>query len=90
MRLRPLLAPIQVQSFTRVEWEQMMATKHVTALEALRDGKALHGQRLFARRRWQFRRWEGLGLRRTECSWVIPPALLPRENGVAVRNSTGE
>jgi predicted nucleotidyltransferase len=90
MRLRPLLAPIQVHSFTRGEWDQMMATKRVTALEALRDGRALHGQRLFARWRRQFRRWEGLGLRRTECSWVVPPALLPNENGVAVRNSTGE
>jgi predicted nucleotidyltransferase len=44
MRLRPRLAPIQVQTFTCAEWESMMADKHVTVLEALRDGKALHGR----------------------------------------------
>lgn len=73
MRLRPQLAPVQVQTFTRAEWEMMMADKHVTVLEALRDGKALHGQRLFTQWRQQFRHWQDLGLRRTNCSWVIPP-----------------
>jgi predicted nucleotidyltransferase len=73
MRLRPWLAPIQVQSYTRPEWDEMMAGKHVTVLEALQDGRALHGQRLFARWRRQFRRWQSQGLRRTDCTWVIPP-----------------
>lgn len=75
MQLRPRLAPIQVQTYMRSEWEEMIAAKHVTVLEALRDGKALHGQALFARWHEQFQRWLALGLRRTECTWVIPPAL---------------
>lgn len=75
MRLRPLLAPIQVQTFTRAEWDRMLTDKHVTVLEALRDGKALHGQELFAQWRRQFQYWLDLGLRRTDCTWVIPPAL---------------
>jgi predicted nucleotidyltransferase len=75
MRLRPRLAPIQVQTFTRAEWESMMADKHVTVLEALRDGKALHGREIFGQWRRQFQRWQDLGLRRTDCTWVIPPAL---------------
>jgi hypothetical protein len=75
MRLRPRLTPIQVQTYTRAEWEQMLVDKHVTVLEALRDGRVLHGQELFARWRRQFQRWQDMGLRRTECTWVIPPAL---------------
>jgi predicted nucleotidyltransferase len=75
MRLRPLLAPIQVQTFTRAEWEDMLADKHVTVLEAMQDGEALYGQPLFARWRRQFRHWQALGLRRSTCTWVIPPAL---------------
>ena len=75
MRLRPQLAPIQVQTFARADWERMMADKHVTVLEALKDGKALHGQGLFAQWRRQFQHWQDLGLRRTACTWVIPPAL---------------
>ncbi len=75
MRLRSLLAPIQVQAFTHAEWERMMARKHLTVLEALSDGKPLHGGPLFARWRRQFQRWQEQGLRRTECSWVAPPAL---------------
>ncbi|RIK35208.1 MAG: hypothetical protein DCC55_31025 [Chloroflexi bacterium] len=73
MRLRPLLAPIQVQSFTRAEWERMMARKHLTVLEALSDGRPLHGRPLFARWRRQFQHWREQGLRRTGCSWVVPP-----------------
>ena len=53
----------------------MLADKHVTVLKALRDGKALYGERLFARWHRHFRRWQAQGLRRTACSWVIPPAL---------------
>ena len=75
MRMRPHLAPIQIQTYTRAEWEKMMADKHVTVLEALRDGKALHGQELFVQWRQQFQRWQDLGLRRTDCTWVIPPVL---------------
>ncbi len=75
IRLRPRLAPIQVQTFTWGEWERMIADKHVTVLEALRDGKALHGHGLFAQWRQQFQGWLHLGLRRTDCTWVIPPAL---------------
>jgi predicted nucleotidyltransferase len=80
MRLRPLLAPIQVQSFTREEWEQMMTQKHLTVLEALSDGKPLYGQPLFARWYRHFQRWQDQGLHRTDCSWVIPPVLRKGES----------
>jgi hypothetical protein len=75
MRLRPRFAPLQVQSFTRGEWDEMLAEKHVTALDALQDGIPLHGEELFARWRRTFERWQALGLRRTDCAWIIPPAL---------------
>lgn len=75
MQLRPRLAPIQVQTFTRAEWEAMITVQHVTVLEALRDGKPLHGQALFAQWLQQFQLWLDLGLHRTNCTWVIPPAL---------------
>lgn len=75
IRLRPRFAPLQVQTFTRPEWEHMLAEKHVTVLEALRDGIPLHGEALFARWRQAFETWLSLGLRRTRCTWVIPPAL---------------
>ncbi len=70
MRLRPPLAPIELQSFTRVEWEAMIKGKHVTVLEALKDGKALYGATLFSEWRQQFQRWIDRGLRRTDCTWV--------------------
>ena len=72
IRLRPRFAPLQVQSFTRAEWEQMMAEKHVTVLEALKDGIPLHGRTLFKRWHQAFEDWSKLGLRRTDCAWIIP------------------
>jgi|GEM_PF-754094 len=75
MRLRPRFAPIQVQSFSRAEWERMVTVRHVTILEALNDGVALYGQRLFGRWRRQFERWQQLGLRRERCAWILPSDL---------------
>lgn len=72
MRLRPRLAPIQVQSFTLDEWKLMMDEKHLTVLEALSDGKALHGVDLFRQCQEQFKNWQHRGLRRTDCAWTIP------------------
>jgi predicted nucleotidyltransferase len=72
MQLRPRLAPIQVQSFTLDEWQTMMDNKHVTVLEALKDGKALHGEDLFVQWRNRFLRWQKQGLRRTDCTWSLP------------------
>ena len=81
MRLRPRFAPLQVQTFTRREWEEMLAAKHVTSLEALQDGIPLHGQTLFRRWRRDFERWLNLGLRRKDCVWVVP-ALIHTENPI--------
>lgn len=75
MRLRPRFAPIQVQAFTRPEWERMLANRHVTALEALNDGIPLRGQALFNRWHAQFEGWRKLGLRRENCVWKIPHVL---------------
>lgn len=72
MRLRPRLAPIQVQSFTLDEWKVMMDEKHLTVLEALSDGKVLHGVDLFRQWREQFKNWQHRGLRRTDRAWTIP------------------
>ncbi|MCB0073455.1 MAG: nucleotidyltransferase domain-containing protein [Caldilineaceae bacterium] len=71
MRLRPALAPIQVHAYSRDEWEAMMMQKHLIVLEALNDGKVLHGERLFAQWRQRFREWKEEGLRRTDCSWIV-------------------
>jgi hypothetical protein len=81
IRMRPRSAPLQVQTFTRAEWNRMMAEKHVTVLEALKDGIPLQGQELFARWRGMFEDWLGLGLRRTDCTWVVP-AILPDAGSV--------
>jgi predicted nucleotidyltransferase len=75
IRLRPRFAPLQIQAYTRVEWDHMLATQHVTVLEALNDGIPLHGHELFAQWRRHFEHWLALGLRRTASMWVIPPAL---------------
>jgi len=76
MRLRPRFAPLQVQTFTRAEWDCMITEKHVTVLEALKDGIPLHGEELFARWRAMFEDWLSLGLHRTKSSWVLPATLL--------------
>lgn len=73
MELRPRFAPIQVQSFTRDEWNQMRSERHVTVLESLHDGIPLHGQALFKQWRRQFKRWQQHGLRRDTCAWILPP-----------------
>ncbi|MCB9158628.1 MAG: hypothetical protein H6644_02025 [Caldilineaceae bacterium] len=42
-------------AYSRDEWEAMMMQKHLIVLEALNDGKVLHGERLFAQWRQRFR-----------------------------------
>ncbi|MCB0157502.1 MAG: nucleotidyltransferase domain-containing protein [Caldilineaceae bacterium] len=76
MRLRPVLAPIQVHAYSRDEWESMMAQQHLTVLEALHDGQALYGESLFKQWRRRFHEWEEQGLQRTGCSWVVPNTTL--------------
>lgn len=78
IRLRPRFAPIQVQSFTRAEWDHMLAAKHVTVLEALQDGRPLHGRRLFRLWRREFERWLALGLQRMDSTWKVPKTLQPQ------------
>lgn len=78
IRLRPRFAPIQVQSFTRAEWDRMLTAKHVTVLEALQDGRPLHGRRLFRQWRREFERWLVLGLQRMDSSWKVPETLQPQ------------
>jgi predicted nucleotidyltransferase len=73
IRLRPVLAPLQVQTFTCAEWEAMLSEKHVTTLEALQDGIPLYGKTLFAGWRRQFRSWLKMGMRRVEGAWIISP-----------------
>ena len=73
MTLRPRFAPIQVQSFTCAEWNQMRSERHVTVLESLNDGIPLHGQALFKQWRRQFKRWQQHGLRRDTSAWILPP-----------------
>ena len=60
----------------------MMADKHVTVLEALHDGIPLYGQDLFAGWRREFERWMALGLRRTNCTWSLPPVLRSKETAL--------
>jgi len=74
MALRPRFAPIQVQSFTRTEWNQMRSERHLTALESLNDGILLHGKALFKGWRRQFKRWQQQGLHRDVSAWILPVA----------------
>jgi hypothetical protein len=75
LQMRPRFAPLQVHDYSRSEWDQMMATKHVTALEALNDGIALYGHDMFLRWRREFERWLTLGLRRANSVWKLPVEL---------------
>lgn len=77
MHLRSRFAPLQVHAYSRAEWDEMMAAKHVTALEALNDGIPLYGEALFAKWRGRFEGWLALGLQRSDFFWRIPSALQP-------------
>jgi len=70
--LRDGKAPIEVVGYTLAEWEQMMANRHLTALEALQWGIPLRGQALFARWHSQLLEWKTEGLQRGATSWAIP------------------
>lgn len=71
-RLRDGTAPLEVVGYTRQEWEQMLNHWHLTPLEAIYWGIALHGQQLFSQWQNQLRSWQKRGLRREAHSWVIP------------------
>ncbi len=68
-------APIEPLAYTVEEFVQMLEAKHLTALEALSFGLPLYGDKLFQEWAGIVADWRARGLRRTTCSWVIPPYL---------------
>lgn len=76
-RLRDGTAPLEVIGYTRLEWEQMLNTWHLTPLEAIYWGIPLHGQQLFRQWKILLASWQKEGLRRETHSWVIPATLQP-------------
>jgi UTP:GlnB (protein PII) uridylyltransferase len=66
-------APIEPLAYTVEEFIQMLEAKHLTALEALSFGLPLYGAELFQRWAGIVAAWRARGLKRTTCSWVIPP-----------------
>ncbi len=73
LRLNDSGAPIEPLAYTVEEFIQMLEAKHLTALEALSFGLPLYGEELFQRWAGIVADWRARGLRRTTCSWVIPP-----------------
>lgn len=70
--MRDGIAPLEVVSYTLLEWQQMMEDFHLTTLEALHWGIPLHGKKLFKKWQVHLEKWKGKGLRRNAFSWVVP------------------
>ncbi len=82
-RFRDGKTPFEIIGYTTREWEKMMATHHLTVLEALHWGIPLTGEALFELWKSQLEGWKKLGLRRGKSSWVIPPAFRNPESSKA-------
>jgi predicted nucleotidyltransferase len=69
--------PVAIDAFpyTELEFEQMLDNLHVTALEAMRDGRPLEGEGYFARMRVKFDGLVKRGLSRSRQAWSLPPQL---------------
>lgn len=63
--------PIESLGYTSSEFERMLETRHVTALEALASGRPLHGEAHFNRLRARFDEMVRQGLRRVPGAWTM-------------------
>ncbi len=73
-RLRPRAgAPMDVFAYTEAEFERMLDNCHVTALDAMFEGKPLYGKRYFNRLRKRFDELAQAGWHRTNCTWTDRP-----------------
>ncbi len=69
--LNNTIVPIEPLSYTEAEFEQMLAERHVTALEALEFGVPLYGKEYFQRLQDQLGQLKAQGLHRTPNTWTM-------------------
>lgn len=69
--LNDTIVPIEPLSYTEAEFEQMLAERHVTVLEALEFGVPLYGEEYFQRLQEQFGQLKAQGLHRTSNTWTM-------------------
>lgn len=63
---------IDAFGYTPEEFHRMLTQGHVTALDAVADGVAVHGKAYFAELQQLFQAMVQRGLHRSPCSWVLP------------------
>ncbi len=63
---------IDAFAYTPEEFQRMLTRGHVTALDAVADGVAVHGEAYFAELQQLFQAMVQRGLHRSPCSWVLP------------------
>ena len=59
-------------AYTPEGFQRMLTRGHVTALDAVADGVAVHWEAYFAELRQLFQAMVQRGLHRSPCSWVLP------------------
>ena len=67
---------IDAFAYTEEEFERMLDQFHVTALDALYQGRPLYGEEYFARLHQKLEQLLAQGLRRSAIAWTVPSPLL--------------
>ncbi len=68
---------IDAFAYTPAEFRDMLDRGHVTALDAVADGIAVHGITYFQELKKVYQGMVQRGLHRTACSWVLPVTSTP-------------
>ena len=68
---------IDAFAYTPAEFRDMLNRGHVTALDAVADGIAVHGSSYFQELKRVYQGMVQRGLHRTACSWVLPVSSTP-------------
>jgi hypothetical protein len=74
--IRPDDAPIEALGFRRQQWEELLETGNITALDAMEFGICLRGQQYFDMLRRRFELMKENGLTLEGVCWHIPPEAL--------------
>lgn len=68
------MLPFEPLGYTEDEFETMLQSCKITALDAVQEGKALYGEDYFNNLKQKFKELESSGLYKGEKSWHIPVA----------------
>jgi predicted nucleotidyltransferase len=66
--------PIEPLGYTEAEFEAMLMTFRITALDAVREGAPLYGENYFNNLKTKLNELEKIGLYKGKASWHIPAA----------------